>query len=68
MSKSTKKRETDTGDIPSRSDILEALQDAGVPLPAAELAERLHVGRREREAFAARIAERVRRGDALQNR
>ena len=68
MSKSTKKRETDTGDIPSRSDILEALQDAGVPLPAAELAERLHVGRREREAFAARIAELVRRGDALQNR
>jgi ribonuclease R len=67
LSKSRKKRD-DVADLPGRTEILDALNDAGVPLPLAELTARLHVRGREREAFAERIEELVRRGDVLQNR
>ena len=67
MSKSRKKRD-DVAELPTRSEILDVLHDAGVPVPPAELATRLHVGRRDKEAFDARIEELVRRGDLLQNR
>jgi ribonuclease R len=54
--------------LPGRNDILEALQDAGVPLPQDELAKRVGVAKRDRAAFAERIEALVRRGDALTNR
>ena len=67
MSKTKRKREPGA-DLPARSDILDALQDAGVPVPLDELAARLRVHGREHDAFEARIGELVKRGDVLQNR
>jgi ribonuclease R len=54
--------------LPTRAKIIEALSDAGEPLPLAELAQRLDVPAASDEAFAARIAELVRLGDVLRNR
>jgi ribonuclease R len=67
LSKSKRKRDAEA-ELPARTDILDALQDAGVPVPLPDLAARLRIGRRDHDAFAARIAELVRRGDVLQNR
>jgi ribonuclease R len=67
LSKSNHNRRSEP-ELPSRSEILDVLQDAGVPVPHDELASRLGVGRRAQEAFAARIGELVRLGDVLQNR
>jgi len=67
LSKTKRKREPGA-DLPARSDILDALQDAGVPVPLDELAARLRVHGREHDAFEARIGELVKRGDVLQNR
>jgi ribonuclease R len=66
----TRQKRNDARDpeLPARSDILDALQDAGVPLPLSELAARLNVARREHSAFATRIDELVQRGDVLRNR
>jgi len=69
LSKTKKKRDTARDpDLPSRSDILEALQEAGVPLTPDDLARRLAVGKHDRAALAERIDALVRRGDALTNR
>ena len=54
--------------LPSRAAILEALRDAGVPLPAPELARALAVDRRALEAFHGRLAAMQRDGELLQNR
>ena len=67
VSKIKHKRDVDA-ELPARSDILAALQDAGVPVPLPELAARLGVRRRQTEAFAERIAALVRLGDVLHNR
>ena len=51
--------------LPSRAAILDALQDAGVPLPPAELARALAVDRRARDAFVGRLAAMERDGQLL---
>jgi ribonuclease R len=68
LSKSTKRKAAHAPSLPSRSAILEALADAGAPLPLPELAQRLDVAPRDEAAFATRIAELVRLGDVLRNR
>ncbi|HYR01163.1 MAG TPA: ribonuclease R [Casimicrobiaceae bacterium] len=54
--------------LPSRTDILAALRDAGVPLPPAELARAMAVDRRARTAFFGRIDAMQRDGELLANR
>ncbi len=54
--------------LPSRADILAALRDAGVPLPAAELVRSMGVDRRARAAFQGRIEAMQRDGELLANR
>ena len=54
--------------LPSRADILAALRDAGIPLPAAELARAMGVDRRARAAFQGRIEAMQRDGELLANR
>ena len=53
---------------PAAEAILQALADAGIPLAAAELAQRLHIGRKEQHAFDACIATLERDGQLLINR
>ena len=53
---------------PSAEAILQALADAGIPLAAAELAQRLHIGKKEQHAFDACIATLERDGQLLINR
>jgi len=67
LSKS-KKRDTTDAALPTRSEILEVLQEAGVPMPLDDLAARLSIGRKAGAAFSERIGELVRRGDILENR
>jgi len=56
-------------EIPSREDVLAALAEAGVPVPEAELVERLGVGGpAEREGIERRIAAMEREGQVLRNR
>jgi ribonuclease R len=54
--------------LPSRVAILEALTDAGVPLPPDELVRAMAVDRRAREAFSGRLAAMQRDGQLLMNR
>jgi ribonuclease R len=49
-------------------EILEALNRAGAPLSADELAARLEIKKRERRAFDAALAELERAGEVVQNR
>jgi len=49
-------------------EILRALEEAGAPLTERELAERLGIDRRERQAFAAGLAALERAGEVVQNR
>jgi ribonuclease R len=53
---------------PSRNAILQALADAGVPLAAGELAQRLRIGKKQQHAFDACIATLERDGQLLVNR
>jgi ribonuclease R len=56
-------------EIPSREDVLAALAEAAVPVPEAELVERLGVsGPTEREGIERRIAAMEREGQVLRNR
>lgn len=56
-------------DIPERAEILQALREHGVPMAAAQLAQRMAVrGEPEREAFAGRLAAMERDGQLLTNR
>jgi ribonuclease R len=54
--------------LPSREAILTHLQDAGVPMPPAELERELRVGDVAREAFHGRLAAMERDGQLLTNR
>ncbi|MFO0254439.1 MAG: ribonuclease R [Betaproteobacteria bacterium] len=54
--------------LPSRELILEVMVDAGVPLEEGDLARALDIKRREREAFARRIAAMERDGQIMRNR
>ena len=54
--------------LPSRAAILDALKDAGVPLPLADLVRAMHVDRRAREAFAGRVEAMQRDGQLMANR
>jgi ribonuclease R len=58
----------DPGLLPSRVAILEALQQAGIPLPPQDLARDLAVDRRALEAFHGRLAAMQRDGQLLINR
>jgi ribonuclease R len=53
---------------PIEDDILRALGEAGIPLAPAELAERLHIGRKQQHAFDACIERLTRDGELLVNR
>ena len=56
-------------DIPEREQILQALRDHGVPMPATQLAQLMAVhGDAEREAFAGRLAAMERDGQLMTNR
>ncbi len=56
-------------EIPEREEILQALRQHGVPIPAAELEQLLAVrGDAEREAFAGRLAAMERDGQLMTNR
>ena len=54
--------------LPSREYILSVLNEQGVPVPEAELAELLEVGKSERNAFQRRIAAMERDGEIIRNR
>ncbi len=54
--------------LPSRAAILDALQQAAVPLPPEDLARTMAVDRRAREAFLGRVAAMQRDGQLLMNR
>ncbi|HEY2865210.1 MAG TPA: winged-helix domain-containing protein, partial [Casimicrobiaceae bacterium] len=55
--------------IPEREQILQALREQGVPMPAEQLAELLGVrGDAEREAFGGRLAAMERDGQLMTNR
>ncbi len=54
--------------LPSRTAILEALTEAGVPLPPDDLGAVMAVDRRAREAFLGRVAAMQRDGQLLMNR
>ncbi|MBK9704871.1 MAG: ribonuclease R [Betaproteobacteria bacterium] len=54
--------------LPSRTAILEALQQAGVPMPPDDLAAEMTVDPSAREAFAGRVAAMQRDGQLLMNR
>ncbi len=54
--------------LPSREAILDALKQAGVPLPPSELARAMAVDKRAREAFFGRIDAMQRDGQLLMNR
>ncbi len=63
-----KRDDIDPALLPSRGAILDALQEAGVPLPAAELAREMAVDRRARNAFFGRVEAMQRDGQLLMNR
>lgn len=54
--------------VPSRELILEVMTEAGVPLEEGDLARKLDIRRREREAFNRRIAAMERDGQIMRNR
>ena len=63
------RRKRDDVVIPERAEILHALRDHGVPMPAAQLEKELAVdGDAERKAFAGRLAAMERDGELLTNR
>ena len=63
-----RRNDVDTELIPTRVGILEALQAAGVPMPADELEQHLAVDPRAQEAFHGRLAAMQRDGQLLMNR
>ncbi|MBX3651560.1 MAG: ribonuclease R [Burkholderiales bacterium] len=54
--------------VPSRELILEVLNEAGVPMEEQEVSRQLDIGKRDREAFARRIAAMERDGQIMRNR
>jgi exoribonuclease R len=69
LSNKSKGLRTYAVEIPSRDEVLEALEEAGVPLSDAELLERLAVKEgEEREGIERRIAAMEREGQVLRNR
>ncbi len=54
--------------VPSRELILEILNEAGVPMDEKDVSRQLDIGRRDREAFARRIAAMERDGQIMRNR
>src|SRR5207245_10268316 len=54
--------------IPSREFILQTLAEAGVPLTDEELAQRLAINPKERDAFVQRLGAMERDGQVLRNR
>jgi len=54
--------------VPSRELILEVLNEAGVPMDEQDVSRQLDIGKREREAFARRIAAMERDGQIMRNR
>ena len=60
--------DVDSALLPSRGVILDALKDAGIPLPLADLMRAMAVDRRAREAFVGRIEAMQRDGQLMVNR
>ena len=54
--------------VPSRELILEVLNEAGVPMDEKDVSRQLDIGKRDREAFARRIAAMERDGQIMRNR
>jgi ribonuclease R len=54
--------------VPSRELILEVLNEAGVPMDERDVSRQLDIGKRDREAFARRIAAMERDGQIMRNR
>jgi ribonuclease R len=54
--------------VPSRELILEVLNEAGVPMDEQDVSRQLDIGKRDREAFARRIAAMERDGQIMRNR
>ncbi|MDP1672944.1 MAG: ribonuclease R [Burkholderiales bacterium] len=54
--------------VPSRELILEVLNEAGVPMEEQDVSRQLDIGKRDREAFARRIAAMERDGQIMRNR
>jgi ribonuclease R len=65
---SRRRDDIDPSLLPSRVAILDALKQAGVPLPPAELARAMAVDKRAQEAFFGRIDAMQRDGQLLMNR
>ncbi len=69
MSIKTKGLKAYPTEIPSREEVLEALAEAGVPVPEEDLVRQLSVhGASEREGFERRLAAMERDGEVLRNR
>ncbi len=64
----TRRSRDDDALIPSRTDILQALRERGVPVTQAELARELGVGRDARDALYGRLAAMERDGELIANR
>ncbi len=64
----TRRGDLDPGLLPTREAILDALKQAGVPLPPSELAREMGVDKRARDAFFGRIEAMQRDGQLLMNR
>ncbi len=65
---SRRRNDIDPALLPSRDAVLDALKQAGVPLPPSELARAMAVDKRAREAFFGRIDAMQRDGQLLMNR
>ena len=63
-----RREDIDPALLPSRVAILDALKEAGVPLPAVELAREMAVDERARDAFFGRVDAMQRDGQLLMNR
>ena len=66
--RSRRRGDVDAAAIPSRVEILSALQEAGMPMPPSELEHALRVERHAGEAFHGRLAAMQRDGQLLLNR
>jgi ribonuclease R len=63
-----RRNDIDPALLPSRDAILDALKQAGIPLPPSELARAMAVDKRARDAFFGRIDAMQRDGQLLMNR
>jgi len=68
LSRKTKGMEAHAVEIPSREQILEVLNEEGVPVAEERLHERLEVDEAQREGFDRRLAAMERDGQVLRNR